>query len=113
MQLGFWKGLLGSLAVFWMLFGATVGCVLGIGLWLRRKEYEASERRRQVSAKAQEVGRRSSGRRMRWLDQVEVGVEFEKRGGVTCDLLTVYGRVEDVEIDLGNVCRECLLSNVE
>jgi hypothetical protein len=87
MRLGFWKGLLGSLAVFWMLLGATIGCILSIGLWLRSKENDLREHdRRWAVAQAVEARlrarRRSGGRRVRWLDEVEGGHELEKTMGV-------------------------------
>ena len=47
---------------------------------------------------------------MRWLDQVEVRSEFEKKGR---DLLTDSGKLEHVESDLESVCQECLLSKVD
>ena len=37
LDLGFWRGLCGSLAVLWMLLGAAVGTVLSIGLYVRQR----------------------------------------------------------------------------
>ena len=86
MRLGFWKGLIGSLAVLLILVSATIGCILSIGRWLRRKEDHLRGRaRRRGSARAGEFGfptrRRSSGKRVRWLDEVEGGYELEKTIG--------------------------------
>jgi hypothetical protein len=102
-RLGFWKGLMGSLAVFLILVGATIGCILSIGLWLRRKEDHLRER-----ARAREFGfparRRSSGRRVRWLDEVKGGHELKETMDVRCD---------DSRFDVGlviekrGVCRGC------
>lgn len=83
MRLGFWKGLMGSLAVFLILASATIGSILSTGLWLRRKEDHLRKRAgRRESAQAREFGfptrRRSSGKRVRWLDEVEGGHELEK-----------------------------------
>ena len=93
MQLGFWRGLVGSLAVFWMLAMATVGCIVGIGVWARRKEErrEGDGRRRRRRRRRRVVeDRRGRRRRVRWLDEVEVEgqgdrevereVELEKMG---------------------------------
>jgi len=118
MRLGFWKGLMGSLAVFWILAGATVGCILSIGLWLRRKEDHLRERdRRRESAQTRDFGfparRRSSGRRVRWLDEVEGGHELEK----TTDI-----RRSDLRLDVSlpvetrgvcGACEECLTSKID
>jgi hypothetical protein len=86
MQLGFWKGLIGGLAVFLILVSATIGCILSIGLWLRRKEDHPRKRtRRRESAQAREfrfpTKRQSSRKRVRWLDKVEGGHELEKAMG--------------------------------
>jgi hypothetical protein len=86
MRLRFWKGFMGILAVFLILVSATIGCILSIGLWLRRKEDHLRKcARRRKSAQAREFGlptrRRSSGKRVRWLDEVEGGYELEKTIG--------------------------------
>ena len=106
MRLGFWKGLMGSLVVFLILVGVTIGCILSIGLWLRRKEDHLRDRaRRRESVQVGEFGfparRRSSGRRVRWLDEVEGGHELEKMTDIRCDDLRL-----DASLAIG-VCRGC------
>jgi hypothetical protein len=118
MLLGFWKGLLGSLAVLWMVLGATTGCILSIGLWLRRKENDLRERdRRWEVAQAREAGfqarQRSSGRRVRWLDEVEGRHELEKTMDVRCEVLKVDDGLAVDMGDLGMVCQECLMAKID
>jgi hypothetical protein len=109
MRLGFWKRLMGSLVVFLILVGATIGCILSIGLWLRRKEDHLRDRaRRCESAQARESGfparRRGSGRRVRWLDEVEGGHELEKTMDIRCD----DSRLDvDLAIEKRGACRGC------
>ena len=106
-QVEFWLGLLGSLAAFWMLVGATVDCILSIELWLRRKENDLRERgrRRWELARAREArfrkrwrrsgggGGRGRGRRVRWLDEVEAGQELELE-----KMVVVEVRCEDFKV---------------
>jgi hypothetical protein len=118
MRLGFWKRLMGSLAVFWILVGATIACILIIGLWLRRKEDHLRERdRRRESAQRRDFGfparRRSSRRRVRWLDEVEGGHELEKTMDIRCDDLKLDA---SLPIEMRSVCRECeecLISKID
>lgn len=109
MRLGFWKGLMGSLVVFLILVGVTIGCILSIGLWPRRKEDHLQERaRRRESAQVREFGfptrRRSSGRRVRWLDEVEGGHELEETMDMRCDDLRLDS---GLAIEKRGVCRGC------
>jgi hypothetical protein len=118
MRLGFWKGLMGSLAVFWILIGATIGCILSIGLWLRRREDHLREHdRRRESAQARDFGfparRRSSGRRVRWLDEVEGGHELEKTMDIRRDDLRLDASLPIEKRGVCRACEECLISKID
>ena len=126
MQLGVWRGLLGSLAVFWILISATIGCILSIGLWLRRKENDLQERdRRWELAEAREAGlreRRRRRRRVRWLDEVEGGQELELEKMVVEERCEILKMDDDSNNDGGlvvkrgdgeRVCEECLVAKID
>jgi hypothetical protein len=118
MRLGFWKGLMGSLAVFWILIGATIGCILSIGLWLRRREDHLREHdRRRESAQARDFGfparRRSSGRRVRWLDEVEGGHELEETMDIRRDDLRLDASLPIEKRGVCRACEECLISKID
>jgi hypothetical protein len=118
MRLGFWKGLMGSLVVFWILVGAIIGCILSIRLRLRRKEGHLRERdRRHELAQAREFGlparRRSSGRRVRWLDEVGGGHELEKTIDIRCDDLRLDASLPIEKRGVCRACEECLISKID
>lgn len=118
MRLGFWKGLMGGLAVFWILAGATIGCILSIRLWLRRKEGHLRERdRRRESAQTRGFGfparRRSSRRRVRWLDEVEGGHELEETMDIRCDDLRLDASLPIETRSVCRACEECLISKID
>jgi hypothetical protein len=99
--------LLGSVAMLWMLMGAAVvGCVLSVGLWLQRKLKGLGKRREMVPAT--EAGfrarRRSSRRRVRWLDEVEAGLELAEGRDGSCESLTAD---DDLAMDVGKLKRPC------
>jgi hypothetical protein len=108
-RLGFWKGFMVSLVVFLILLGATIGGILSIGLWLRRRERHLRERtRRREFAHAREfefrARRRSGGGRVRWLDEVEGGSKLEK----TMDIRCGDSRLDvALAIETHGVCRGC------
>jgi hypothetical protein len=118
MQLGFWKGLMSSLVVFWILVGAAIGCILSIGLWLRRKEGHLRERdRRRESAQAREFGfparRRSSGRRVRWLDEVGGRHELEKTMDIRHGDLRLDASLPIEKRGVCRACEECLIPKID
>lgn len=76
--LGVQKVLLGSVVVFWMLTVATAGCILTIGLWLQGMQNLLRERREREQALDAGLRARQIGRRVRWRDEVEGGLEPEE-----------------------------------
>ena len=101
-----------------MLVGATIGCIVSIGLWLRRKECGLQERdRRWEIVQASEAGfrarRRGSGRRVRWLDEVEGRHELEKTVDMRCEVLKVDEGLAVETEGVGRVCGDCLLARVD
>jgi hypothetical protein len=107
-----------GLVVLWILVGATIGCILSIGLWLRLKEGHLRERdRRRESAQAREFGlparRRSSGRRVRWLDEVEGGHELEKAMDMGCNDLKLDASLPIEKRGVCRACEECLVSKID
>jgi hypothetical protein len=92
LELGFWRGLLGSVAVVWILGGMALGMVMGVAVWLRRREEamggRKKDRERRRKERRDKVGSergRGAGRRVRWLDEIdewevaEGGKEMEDR----------------------------------
>jgi hypothetical protein len=97
---------------------ATIGCILSIGLWLRRKEDHLREHdRRRESAQARDPGfparRRNSGRRVRWLDEVEGGHELEKAMDMGCDDLKLDASLPIEKRGVCRACEECLVSKID
>jgi hypothetical protein len=91
LELGFSRGLLGSLAVVWILGGMVLGMVLGVAVWLRRRDEamggrkkNRERRRKERREKAGSARGRGEGRRVRWVDGIdeqvaEGGKEMEDR----------------------------------
>lgn len=105
--LGLQKVLLGSVVMLWMLMGAAIiGCVLTVGLWLQRKLKGLGKRREMEPA--MDAGfrarRTSSGRRVRWLDEVEAGLELAEGRDGSCEGLTAD---DDLAVDVGKLERPC------
>ena len=141
LDLGFWRGLCGSLAVLWMLLGAAVGTVLSIGLYVRQR---GGGRRRQDTERERWEGQRkrmfgftaaaavgytrgrsaspgkgggAGARRVRWVDQ-EMGGEKGGRGLDLGDLdvLDACGRKVSAGRTvprLGEHCCACLAAKVD
>lgn len=113
--LGLQTVLLGSVAMLWMLMGAAiVGCVLTVGLWLQRKLKGLGTRREMEPA--MDAGfrarRRSTGRRVRWLDEVEAGLELAEGRDGSCEPLKADDLVVDVENSKDRVL-ECLAATMD